>query len=213
MNNKKITIIDYGLGNLYSISKAIECYSSNVIISDKSDDILSADAVVLPGVGAFAAGMDGLRKKQLIEIIINYANLNKPILGICLGAQLLLEKGYEFGEYGGLGIIPGSVEIFPDSVAKLDKIPHIGWNGILEPEKKAWKKTILEDIDNDANVYFVHSYIMKPIQNDNILSLTEYGGQKFCSAVKKGNIYGVQFHPEKSGEIGLKIIKNFINNT
>lgn len=205
--NPKIAIIDYGLSNLYSISKALECFTDNIVITDELSVMNLADAMVLPGVGAFAEGMKGLEMRGLTQGIRDFANSGKPILGICLGAQLFLSKGYEFGIFDGLGIIRGEVIKFPE--IKDAKIPHIGWNKIYSTNNQ-WDKTIFDRIDQNANMYFVHSYVLKPQDEENIFALTEYGGCEFCSVVRKGNIYGCQFHPEKSGEQGLTIIKNFI---
>lgn len=208
---RKIAIVDYGLGNLYSISKAVKLFTDDVIITDDPVIISSSDAIIIPGVGAFAVGMEGLKKRNLVEPLRKFAISGKPMLGICLGAQLMLSKGFEFGEHDGLGIVSGKVEIFTESVSCTKKIPHIGWNGIYVPKMLEWKGTIFEDIKENANVYFVHSYIMIPDNIENVGVFAEYGGLEFCAAIKKGNVYGTQFHPEKSGEIGLKIIKNFIS--
>lgn len=212
MSNKKIVIVDYGLGNLYSLLKALKCFADNVVITDNPNTIIKADAVVIPGVGAFAVGMQGLKERGLIEPIRDFAASGKPMLGICLGAQLMLSKGYEFGEYEGLDIISGVVKIFPESVSGREKIPHIGWNEIYPTKESGWNNTIFSNVKNKASVYFVHSYIMAPDNIDDISVLVEYGGFEFCAATKKGNIYGTQFHPEKSGEVGLKIIKSFVDN-
>ena len=209
-NQKTIIIVDYGLGNLFSLEKAIKLFADNVVITDNSEIISSANAVIIPGVGAFAVGMEGLRKKNLVEPLRSFAVSGKPMLGICLGAQLMLGKGFEFGEYEGLGIIPGVVKIFPEWVAEKEKVPHVGWNGIYPPQNIQWNDTIFTTIDTKANVYFTHSYIMVPDDPENILAIAEYGGIEFCATTKRGNVYGAQFHPEKSGEVGLKIIKNFI---
>lgn len=210
MNTKKtIVIIDYGLGNLYSLAKALKRFSDEVLISSVPKIIMSADAAILPGVGAFAAGMDGLKERSLIPAIQKFAESGKPMLGICLGAQMMLDTGLEFGEHKGLGLIKGKVKIFPESVAALEKIPQIGWNKIISLNKIAWEKTIFDGVPSGSLVYFVHSYIMIPENPENIFSTAEYGGCEFCAAIKKGNIYGMQFHPEKSGEVGLSIIRNF----
>ncbi len=210
-DQKKVVIVDYGLGNLYSLKKALECFHSNIIITDKEDIITSADALVIPGVGAFAAGMEGLRVKNLIEPLQSFAETGKPVLGICLGAQLMLDTGYEIEEYEGLGIIAGKVIFFPESVGQNEKIPHIGWNGIYSSKEVEWEGTVLSGIRQKEQVYFVHSYIMVPDNAENILSFAEYGGVEFCATTKQGNVYGTQFHPEKSGETGLRILKNFIS--
>ncbi len=204
----KVAIIDYGLSNLYSISKALKHFTDNVFITDELSVLNSADAAVLPGVGAFDEGMKGLRARGLVAGVKEFANSGKPLLGICLGAQLMLTQGHEFGTFEGLNIIDGEVIKFPE--LKGAKIPHIGWNKIY-PAHKQWSGTILDTLKQNATMYFVHSYVLKPKNENNILALCEYGGYEFCSVIQKGQIYGCQFHPEKSGEDGVNIIKNFVN--
>lgn len=208
--NKKIGIIDYGVGNLYSLRKALKKFIDDVIIVENADEITHLDALVLPGVGSFEAGMAGIKARGLEKEIKKFAENGKPILGICLGAQLLLSKGYEFGEFRGLDIISGKVVRFSE-LKKGIKVPHIGWNKIISSSGAKFKDSILNSIGKNAYVYFVHSYILEPIDKKAILTTTTYGGNIFCSAVQKGNIYGFQFHPEKSGQVGLGIIKNFVN--
>ena len=203
-NNPKIVIIDYGVGNLYSLRKACAMFTDKVMITEDPSTIELADAIILPGVGAFRAGMDGLTKRGLVKVVIKFAASGKPILGICLGAQLMLEKGYEFGKFKGLGLIPGKVVMFPK--LKNAKVPQIGWNKI----KFSKNNNLFNSLRSEPYVYFVHSYVLKPTKQNSILAETVYGSHKFCSAVKSGNIYGTQFHPEKSGAAGLKIIENFI---
>ena len=205
---KNITVVDYGVGNIHSIVKAFGYFGENPNISEEAEEILKADAIILPGVGSFQAGIEGLKIRKLDKAIRDFAKTNKPILGICLGAQLLMSRGHEFGTFDGLNIIPGQVEIFKKIK---DKIPHIGWNEVNMPKGVSWNKTILKAIKQHSDLYFVHSYLLKPKNKKNVLSLTKYGGLEFCSAIYKNNVYGCQFHPEKSGEIGLKIIKNFID--
>jgi len=205
----KISIVDYGVGNLHSLVKAFKQYGTNVIITEETGEIKSSDAVVLPGVGSFSAGMEGLGMRKLADTIREYAQSDKPMLGICLGAQILLTKGYEFGIWDGLDIIKGEVLPFP-KIEQGFKMPHIGWNKIYAPEGNSWSKTILNSTGESEYVYFIHSYFLKPNNAEDVLSMTSYGGFEFCSAVKKGNIYGCQFHPEKSGEVGLNIIKEFV---
>lgn len=208
IQSKKITIVDYGVGNLQSISKALRACGVEAEITEEVDKIKSAQAIILPGVGSFAAGRRGLKLRGLEDALKSIARQNIPILGICLGAQLLLSKGYEFGEYEGLGIIPGQVVSFPVLPEK-EKIPHIGWNKIRSPKPVFWQDTILKN-QEEKEVYFIHSYILKPQAEVDCLATTNYGGYEFCSAIKKGKIYGCQFHPEKSGSVGLAIIENFI---
>lgn len=204
----KIAVMDYGLSNLYSISKALGRFSDNVFITDELAGLRSADAAVLPGVGAFEAGMDGLKLRGLTDGIKEFANSGKPILGICLGAQLMLSRGYEFGVFEGLDLIKGEVVRFPETVK--EKIPHIGWNEIYPPKTGQWNNTAFDFSAQKVNMYFVHSYILKPHNEENIFALSNYGGFEFCSVVRKGNIYGCQFHPEKSADSGLEIIGNFV---
>lgn len=210
IKQKKIVIVDYGVGNIHSIIKAFANFGQQAILSRDQKIIEEADGVVLPGVGAFAAAMVGLKKYNLDVTIKKIAEQNKPLLGICVGAQIFFSEGHEFGIHEGLDIIPGKVVKF-DPAKCSEKIPQIGWNSIGMPTGKIWDGTIFQNIKPDDQVYFVHSYFFKPDNDDYILSESVYGGYKFCSSVKKGNIYGCQFHPEKSGKIGLNIIQNFIN--
>jgi len=209
-NNKKIGIVDYGVGNLYSLRKALREFIDDVIIVENAEEINRLDALILPGVGSFEAGMEGIKARGLERKIKKFAENGKPVLGICLGAQLLLSKGYEFGEFRGLDIISGKVVKFPE-LKKGTKIPHIGWNKVMLSRNIKSKDDVLNSIGKNAHVYFVHSYILEPTDKNAILATTIYGGHEFCSVIQKGNIYGFQFHPEKSGQVGLGIIKNFIN--
>lgn len=193
---KKIVIVDYGVGNLFSLKKAFEFCGITPVISEEADDVKTADALVLPGVGSFEAGMRGLQTRGLIPEVRRYPSSKKPMLGICLGAQLMLTKGHEFGERDGLGIIPGAVLPFPKIT---EKVPHIGWSKVTEGKRS-------------FNAYFLHSYILEPRNLEDVFGVTEYGGYRFCSSVKKGAVYGVQFHPEKSGEEGLAVISRFIES-
>lgn len=211
MKQPKITIIDYGVGNLSSLKRAFAFCGADAFISEDVGEILSSDAAVLPGVGSFEAGMRGLKLRGLVDAVKEMAAADKPMLGICLGAQLMLSKGYEFGEFEGLGIMSGKVVRFPE-LKENEKIPQIGWNGVSAPKGRSWENSILGNLPENFSVYFVHSYILAPDLPENIFGLTAYGGQEFCSIMKKGNIYASQFHPEKSGEVGLAILRNFINN-
>ena len=194
-----IAIIDYGAGNIFSVKNALDYIGLPNILTDNKSEIENADGIILPGVGAFPSAMNMLIEKDLVDTIKEQAVL-KPFLGICLGMQLLFEKGFEFQETDGLSLIKGSVEkiIEPDL-----SIPHIGWNK-LEVLNNC---PLLDGLSNDEYVYFVHSY--KAVCNDtNISAFCEYGN-RVPALVFNGNIYGAQFHPEKSGKTGLKILKNF----
>ena len=209
LKQKHVTIIDYGVGNLHSIVKAVGNFTEKVFVSEDPQAIESADAIILPGVGSFQSGMEGVNVRNLVPSVKKYAATGKPMLGICLGAQIMLGKGFEFGEFDGLNIIHGKVIKFP-VLENNEKIPHVGWNSIYPNADKIWNDSILKNLDPLSSVYFVHSYILVPENNKNIFAKTKYGGYEFCSVIRSGNIYGCQFHPEKSGKIGLEIIKNFL---
>lgn len=211
MRTPKIAIVDYGVGNLQSLLKAVGTFNAEVFITEEPEVIKKADALILPGVGSFEAGMKGLRLRGLVEVVREIASQNKPMMGICLGAQLMLTEGNEFGIFRGLNIIPGRVVHFPP-LALDEKVPQIGWNTICPPPATDWKDTIFKSIKDGDRVYFVHSYIFIPHDASDILGLTTYGGHTFCSAIKKGKIYGCQFHPEKSGVVGLSILENFVTS-
>ncbi|WP_424686292.1 MAG: imidazole glycerol phosphate synthase subunit HisH [Halarcobacter ebronensis] len=205
----KISIIDYDIGNVKSIINAFIKIGIEPILTNDKQTILSSDGVILPGVGAFAHGMENLKKYELIETINDFIETKKPFMGICLGMQMLMEESEEFGLNKGLGLIEGKVIKLPIQNSNNEKLPHVSWNEIQR--NKSWVNTIFKDIEENSDMYFVHSFIVSPRNDENILAFTEYSDYKFCSSVKKDNIYGCQFHPEKSGKIGLKIMKNFVN--
>lgn len=177
-------------------------------VTEDANVITESKAVVLPGVGSFEAGMRGLKLKNLVGAIKEFAASNRPMLGICLGAQLMLSRGNEFGVFDGLDIVKGEVVRFPPLENK-EKIPQIGWNSVYK-SGLPWEGSIFDSVPDYFNAYFVHSYVLVPDSRENIFGTTEYGGYEFCSAFKSGNVYGCQFHPEKSGHVGLEIIKNFL---
>jgi len=204
-----IVIVNYELGNIRSVISAFEKFGVKAKLSNDKDKILMSDGLVLPGVGAFPQAMKNLESYALKEVICNYANLNKPLLGICLGMQLLFNQSEEFEITKGLGLIDGEVIKMPIKNSSFEKLPQVGFNTIKK-HIIDWKGTILEEIENNSDLYFVHGYAAKPKDEKHILSSTNYSEFNFCSTVKKGNIYGCQFHPEKSAEQGLKVIENFI---
>ncbi len=204
-----IAIVDYDIGNIRSIQNAFISQGAKVIVTKDKDKLFSADGVVLPGVGSFKHGMERLQESNLNEILEDYIKTQKPLLGICLGMQLLFTKSYEFGETKGLNFIPGEVKKLPLNCDYEFKLPHVNWSPI-NTAGITWKDSILKGIDAGSDVYFVHSYAVYPTSSENVLSETDYSKNKFCSAVQFKNVYGCQFHPEKSGVVGLKIVNNFI---
>lgn len=197
-----IVIIDCGLGNLHSVQKAIEYVGGEAIVTDDAQAILHGEKVILPGVGAFKDGMNGLIKRGLISTIQQYIKNRKPFLGICLGMQLLFERSEEMGDHLGLGLLSGSVRSFTDPNLK---IPQIGWNQL----ELRQENDLLLGLKNGSYAYFNHGYYTLPQRAEDILVTTNYGID-FASVVNSGNIYGVQFHPEKSQDVGLQILRNFV---
>ena len=222
-----IAIIDYGMGNLRSVERAFEKVGFDTVVTDKPEIIENADKIVLPGVGAFKDAKDGLQERGLIEPIKNHIKQNKLFLGICLGLHLLFTRSYEDGVHEGLGIVPGEVVRFNADRLNMDntggqkevtgplgelpvvnsqklKIPHMGWNTILEKKEVP----VLKGLPIDPYVYFVHSYFVVPDRDEVVAAETEYG-VPFASMISIDNIFAMQFHPEKSQQYGLTILKNF----
>ncbi|PHZ84809.1 imidazole glycerol phosphate synthase subunit HisH [Paremcibacter congregatus] len=206
----RIAIIDYGIGNVRSMVNAFESLSAEVILTRDRTEIMAADGVVLPGVGAFAHGMEKLDQYQLTDVIKDYARTGKPLLGVCLGMQMLFSHSEEFGHTPGLDLIPGKVVKLSPRNAKIRKLPHVSWNEIYATGQSGWDNTILEGVRQNEDMYFVHSFVARPDDAINILSTTGYSDDEFCSTVRQGNIYGCQYHPEKSADAGLNILRNFI---
>ena len=204
-----IVIVDYKLGNIRSVISAFEKFGVEAKVSNDKDTILNADGLILPGVGSFPQAMKNLDTFCLRPALIEYAKLNKPLLGICLGMQILFDQSEEFVLTQGLGLIEGNVIKLSFQDSLFIKLPHVGFNSINQ-NSNDWKKTILGNIQNQEDFYFVHSYVVNPANKSYVLSSTNYSGYNFPSTIKKGNIYGCQFHPEKSSKQGLEIIKSFI---
>ena len=198
-----IAIIDYGVGNLFSLSRSLEAIGAEAVITRDPDTIQSAERIILPGVGAFGDAMDKLKENGMDELIRQQAALGKPLMGICLGMQLLFEKSLEFGEHEGLSLIPGTVRPIADVIDPALKIPQIGWNAL----RKTNPYYILQDVKDGECVYFVHSYYADT-EAKYIIADTEYSA-RLTAAVANANVCGCQFHPEKSGNTGLRILKSF----
>ena len=198
-----IAIIDYGVGNLFSLKSSFESIGADVIVTADEAVIRSADKIILPGVGAFGDAIEKLRATGLDKVVIDEANSGKPLMGICLGMQLLFDKSYEFGEYEGLGLIKGEIRPIADVIPADYKIPHIGWNALRFKRDCPLFKNIK---DGDC-VYFVHSYYAANC--DEYVTATAEYGPELTAAVANRNVFGCQFHPEKSGAVGLAILKAF----
>lgn len=201
-----IAIIDYGVGNLFSLKSSFAFIDKEAVVTGDPEIIEKCDRIILPGVGAFSDAAKKLKESGLGDIVKEQAAKGKPVLGICLGMQLLFEKSYEYGEHEGLGLIKGNVRPIADVVGKELKIPHIGWNALIFPKDK--EKSPLYKYTNEGDfVYFVHSYYAADC-DESITAVSEYGAM-ITASVQNGNIYGAQFHPEKSGNVGLGILKAF----
>lgn len=210
---KQIKVINYGLSNLLSVQRAFEHLGAQVEFVNTPDGVLAAEALVLPGVGAFKDGMAGLERLGLIEPILQKAAAGTPLLGICLGMQMLFDESDEFGLHKGLGLIPGRVEKIPalDADGDPQRVPHISWNGLWPASGRTdFAGTALASVTPGQECYFVHSYEAKPTNEADRLADTRYGGRAVCAAAAHGSVLGCQFHPEKSGPVGLGILEGFL---
>ena len=198
-----IAIVDYGVGNLFSLKSSLDAIGAESVVTSDPEVLRGADKLLLPGVGAFADAAEKLRDSGLAELIVRLASSGKPLLGICLGMQLLFDRSYEYGQHQGLGLIPGDVRPIRDVIPADYKIPHIGWNALHFRQRNPLFKYVAE---GDC-VYFVHSFYAAQC-DASVVATAEYGAE-LTAAVAKGNVYGCQFHPEKSGNVGLAILKAF----
>jgi glutamine amidotransferase len=213
MSAPEVVVIDYGLGNLLSVQRGLEHCGANVVVTADPQQILAAKRVVLPGVGAFGNAMQALEQLGLVATIQALADRETPLLGICLGMQLLLEQSEEFGVTAGLGLIPGRVIPVPSHTLSGDaqKVPHIGWSSLHPPrDSQGWGATLLQDVRAGEATYFVHSFMAVPTDPAHRIADCNYGGQRIAAAIGRNQITGCQFHPEKSGEVGLKILRRFV---
>ena len=199
-----IAVVDYGVGNLFSLVSSLSAVGAEAVVTGDAEVLRRADKIILPGVGAFGDAAAKLRATGLDKVIIEEAKAGKPLLGICLGMQLLLERSFEYGEHEGLGLIEGDIVPISSVIPSDLKIPHIGWNALKFTENKS---PLFKYINEGDHVYFVHSYYAANCE-ESVIANTEYGAT-LTAAVAKGNVMGCQFHPEKSGNVGLKILKAF----
>ena len=209
-----VTVIDYGIGNLLNVVRALQHCGAEVTVVDNAMQVADLpDRLVLPGVGAFADGMLELKMRGFDDLVKRFALTERPFLGICVGAQMLFDVGEEFGDHAGLGLIPGRVMPVPlvDLSGHPHRIPHIGWSALQMPaNRSSWKNTILDRIEPQEPMYFVHSFAPVPTDETHRLADTYYNGVRICAAVARGSIYGCQFHPERSAQHGLDILSAFL---
>jgi len=212
--NRVVSIIDCGIGNLLSVKNWLSYVGVVGKVVKESEDVRNAETLILPGVGAFCGGMDGIKKNQLIEPIKEFIKTGRPLLGICLGMQMLMEYSEEFVRCEGLGIIPGRVEPIPDTKrdGQLHKIPYIGWSSIhaVMNKNKKWNGGFYDSTLDSKNFYFLHSFRVVPSDDAYRVADTYYNGRRICAIIGKDNFFGCQFHPEKSGENGFVLLRNFL---
>lgn len=208
----QVTIIDYGIGNLYSVGRAFEVCGADVIFASDPKQVASARHLVLPGVGAFESGMAGLHERNLVGPIRAHVAEGKPLMGICLGMQMFVTVSEEFGEHKGLDLIPGRVRALPHTTVegKAQKIPHIGWAGLYKTAGAEWRETALAGLQEGDNMYLVHSFAVHTDDPAHQLAFSTFGGHPVCTVIRRGALIGCQFHPEKSGPVGLKVLSAFI---
>ncbi len=209
----KVTVVDYGSGNLLSVCRALRHCGAEVTTTESGAEITRAGRLVVPGVGAMADSMRNLEARGLVEPIRAFARSDRPLLGICVGMQVMFDASEEFGVHAGLGVLGGHVRIIPNrrSDGTRRKIPQIGWNALVLPAGvNGWNGTILAGLPEEPAAYFLHSFAVDPKDDAIRLAECEYEGVRLCAAVKSGLVYGCQFHPEKSGEVGLTILRNFL---
>jgi glutamine amidotransferase len=207
MTSARVAIVDYGLGNLFSIQQACRAVGLEADVTDNQKQITAARAVILPGVGAFGNAMSALARLDLIAPLRDYAASGRPLFGICLGMQLLMDESEEFGRQEGLGIIPGTVVRLPSGPGL--KVPQIGWSRVRGNEG-AWTDTPLDGTRDNTFFYFIHSYYVRPRDTQNIIARSHFGNIDYCCAIRNKSVFGVQFHPERSGPAGIAMYANLL---
>ena len=204
-----LAIVDYGMGNLFSVVQAFAAVGQAAAITSDPGDLATADGIVIPGVGAFGVAMSVLERTGMAPIIRERAAQGAPIVGICLGMQLMMSSSTEFGSHAGLGIVDGDTVALKASpaISADARIPHVGWSSVQPAYDRGWADTPLGGLSSGGEMYFVHSYVVRPASADVVLSLSSYRGVTFCSSLVRGNVFGCQFHPERSGPEGLEIYR------
>lgn len=211
--SRSITVVDYGIGNLKSVSRACEEAGGAVELTTDPARIGVAERLILPGVGAFPKCIATLRERGLDVAINLFLKSERPFLGICVGAQMMLDGSDEFGRHDGLQFVPGTVEAMPRATAgEQYKIPHVGWNMLQRPDGVEWSGTVLEDAGENEPYYFTHSFAMQPVNVDAVFASCDYFGYQFAAVIRNGHRFGCQFHPEKSGRAGLLFLERFISS-
>jgi len=215
MNGRKVVIADYGVGNLLSVRRAVDRCGGEAKVTGSASEIGDADRLILPGVGAFGDCMAALRRAELVEPVRSFIESGRPMLGVCVGMQILFGDSDEFGSHEGLGLIPGVVRAIPgeDAGGRPHKIPHTGWTQLEVPAAASldrWRNTMLGDTEPGTATYFVHSYTAYPADPAHRLADACYGGHRMAAAVARDNMTGTQFHPEKSGPVGLRMLERFL---
>jgi imidazole glycerol-phosphate synthase subunit HisH len=215
MSTQKITLLDYGMCNMLNVARALEYAGADVHVTDDAKEAVAAERLVVPGVGAFSECIRAVNKLGHGDAIREFVKSGRPMLGICVGMQILFEASEEFGDTPGLGILPGRVRIVPNITANgaRQRVPHIGWNHLIEPQGgRAWGKTLLQPFGTvGPAVYFVHSFAAQPSNDDDRLADCDYGGHRISAMVKRDNVTATQFHPERSGTVGLRMLKEFLS--
>lgn len=212
--NIRITVLDYGMCNLLNVARAFEHVGAEVTVTDSPAVAANADRLVVPGVGAFKDSVAEVRRLGFDDVIRNYVDTGRPFLGICVGMQMLFDGSEEFGDHPGLGIIPGAVKAIPNTTidGEPQRVPHIGWNALVSTaDNRAWNGTLLDGMPQHSAVYFVHSFAAQPTQVSDRLVDCVYGGHRICAAIQRGNVMATQFHPERSAQAGLGVLRRFMS--